>query len=261
MSPAGTAATTAAGYSALSPARILDTRSGNGAPALQLGAGSSMTLQVTGRGGVPASGVSAVVLNVTVTDAASGGCLAAWPAGEASPLASNLNYVAGQTVPNLVMVKVGAGGAVNLYSSGGPRQRDRRRRRLLRRRRRRRPGRPPCRRPASSTPAPATVRRRPRSAAGGQPVAAGHRPRRRSRDRRRRQWSSTSPSPSRHRAAGWPPGRPASARPLVSNLNFVPGQTVPNLVVVKVGAGGKVNLYSSGGPVHVIADVAGWFVA
>ena len=56
----------------------------------------------------------------------------------------------------------------------------------------------------------------------------------------------------------WPSGE---ARPLVSNLNFVPSQTVPNLVVVKVGTDGKVNLYSSGGPVHVIADVAGWFVA
>jgi hypothetical protein len=79
-----------------------------------------MTLQVTGRGGVPATGVSAVVLNVTVTEPASGGWLAAWPAGEALPLVSNLNYVAGQTVPNIVVVKVGAGGKVNFYSSGGP---------------------------------------------------------------------------------------------------------------------------------------------
>jgi hypothetical protein len=79
-----------------------------------------MTLQVTGRGGVSATGVSAVVLNVTVTEPASGGWLAAWPAGEALPLVSNLNYVAGQTVPNIVVVKVGAGGKVNFYSSGGP---------------------------------------------------------------------------------------------------------------------------------------------
>ena len=103
-------------YSALSPARILDTRAGAG----PLAPGTARTLQVTGQGGVPATGVSAVVLNLTVTNTGSGGWLAAWPAGEALPLVSNLNYVPGQTVPNLVIVKVGAGGAVNLYSSGGP---------------------------------------------------------------------------------------------------------------------------------------------
>ena len=57
------------------------------------------------------SGVTAVVLNVTVTDVESGGFLAAWPAGEAQPLVPRTStMVAGQTVPNLVMVKVGAGG-------------------------------------------------------------------------------------------------------------------------------------------------------
>ena len=100
--------------------RILDTRTGLGAPQAKLAAGAALSLQVTGRGGVPADGVEAVVLNVTVTGPATGGWLAAWPAGEALPLVSNLNYVARQTVPNLVVVKVGAGGAVNLYSSGGP---------------------------------------------------------------------------------------------------------------------------------------------
>ena len=47
--------------------------------------------------------------------------------------------------------------------------------------------------------------------------------------------------------------------PLAANLNFVGGQTVPNLVVAKVGAGGKVSLYNAAGSVHVIADVAGWY--
>ena len=45
----------------LAPARILDTRAGG----QKLGPDSAMTLQVTGQGGVPATGVSAVVLNVT----------------------------------------------------------------------------------------------------------------------------------------------------------------------------------------------------
>jgi hypothetical protein len=107
---------TGARFAPLTPTRILDTRIAGGPVA----PGTSISQQVTGTGGVPAFGVSAVVLNITVTEPASGGWLAAWPAGQALPVASNLNYVAGQTVPNLVVVKVGAGGKVNLYSSGGP---------------------------------------------------------------------------------------------------------------------------------------------
>ena len=48
-------------------------------------------------------------------------------------------------------------------------------------------------------------------------------------------------------------------RPLASNLNFGPGETIPNLVVVKVGPDGKVDLYNAQGSVHVTFDVVGWF--
>ena len=72
-----------------------------------------------GQGGVPATGVKSVVLNVTVTEPTSPSWLTAWPAGQTRPLASNLNYVAGQTVPNLVVVDVGTDGKVNLYNSAG----------------------------------------------------------------------------------------------------------------------------------------------
>ena len=51
------------------------------------------------------------------------------------------------------------------------------------------------------------------------------------------------------------------ALPLASNLNFRPGQTVPNLVVAKQGAGGRMAIYNAAGTAHVIADVAGWFDA
>jgi len=71
-------------------------------------------LQVLGRGGVPASGVSAVVLNVTVTAPSRAGFITAYPNGTARPTASNLNFVAGQTVPNLVVVPVGVDGKVAL---------------------------------------------------------------------------------------------------------------------------------------------------
>src|SRR3954452_11844876 len=70
MSPATAHAVTAATPSvvgdlfALAPARVLDTRVGNGAAQHPLGANSTLKLQLTGRGGLPATGVSAVVLNV-----------------------------------------------------------------------------------------------------------------------------------------------------------------------------------------------------
>ncbi|MCX5301448.1 hypothetical protein OG898_34135 [Streptomyces sp. NBC_00193] len=51
-----------------------------------------------------------------------------------------------------------------------------------------------------------------------------------------------------------------AARPTTSNLNFEPGQTVPNLVVVPIGTDGYVDLYNSGlGTVDLIADVTGYF--
>ena len=89
-------------FTALAPARILDTRT-----AAKPGPASVLELQVTWRAGVPATGVTAVVLNLTVTEPSAGSFLTAWPAGVSRPLASNLNYVAGLTVPNLVIVKVG----------------------------------------------------------------------------------------------------------------------------------------------------------
>ncbi len=44
-----------------------------------------------------------------------------------------------------------------------------------------------------------------------------------------------------------------------SNLNFVPGQTVPNLTMVKIGGNKKVSFYNLTGSTDMIADVVGWF--
>jgi len=68
-------------------------------------------------GGVPATGVSAVVLNVTVTQPTTGSFLTVYPSGTTRPLASSLNFVAAQTVPNLVVAKVGADGKVGVYNN------------------------------------------------------------------------------------------------------------------------------------------------
>ncbi len=55
------------------------------------------------------------------------------------------------------------------------------------------------------------------------------------------------------------PGGTAQA-PNASNVNFGPGQTVPNLVTVPVGSDGQVKLFNqSKGKSHLIADVAGYY--
>ena len=48
--------------------------------------------------------------------------------------------------------------------------------------------------------------------------------------------------------------------PNTANLNFNAGQTIPNLVMVKVGvADGKVKIFNFSGQTNVIFDVAGYF--
>jgi hypothetical protein len=61
----------------------------------------------------------AVVMNVTVTNPTAPSYLTVWPDGAARPVASDLNYVAGLTVPNLVVVKLGASGSIDLYNAFG----------------------------------------------------------------------------------------------------------------------------------------------
>jgi hypothetical protein len=103
----------------VTPHRIVDTRGNYGSRYDRLGADQTIDIQVVGRGGVPAVGVLAVVLNVTVTGGTSGSFLTVYPAGVDRPLASSLNTVAGWTGANSVTVGVGAGGKVSVYNHLG----------------------------------------------------------------------------------------------------------------------------------------------
>ena len=118
-SSSSAAVTDPGAFVSLSPARVLDTRAGVGAAKARVASHAVVRLQVAGAGGVPAVGVAAVVLNVTVTDPTSSGYVTAYPDGVARPTASNLNLVKGQTIANLVVVKLGAGGRVDLYNGTG----------------------------------------------------------------------------------------------------------------------------------------------
>ncbi len=133
--PAGS--TPAGLYNAVTPTRLADSRCSESplptgitssycsaipsanSKLVTLGAGKTENVVVTGVGPVPASGVSAVVLNLTAVNTSSSGYLTAYPAGATKATVSTVNWVAGQTVPNRVIVKVGANGAITLYNNSG----------------------------------------------------------------------------------------------------------------------------------------------
>jgi alpha-tubulin suppressor-like RCC1 family protein len=253
--------TTPGGLTSLSPSRLLDTRIGVGAPKSAVAAGGTVGLQVTGRGGVPASGVSAVVLNVTVTAPAKPGYITVFANRTLRPGASNLNFVAGQTVANLVIAQVGQYGRVNLYNG--------------------------------STGTVQLIADVSGYYLAGTPIASGTfqpLPPSRVLDTR-----TGTGAPKAAVAAGGTvalqilgrggvpagasvvvlnvtvtaPAKPGyltvygegTTRPTASNLNFVAGQTVPNLVIAQTGPTGKVVLYNgSTGTVQLVADVAGYYL-
>ncbi|MGZ4679460.1 MAG: DUF1501 domain-containing protein, partial [Ilumatobacteraceae bacterium] len=109
---------TSVGLEPLVPSRLLDTRDGTGGRLGALRQGESINLQVAGRGGVVGS-PQAVALNVTVTGPTAGSFLTVWPSGETRPFASSVNMVPGQTVPNMVLARVGSNGMVSIFNNTG----------------------------------------------------------------------------------------------------------------------------------------------
>ncbi|MFC6705031.1 putative Ig domain-containing protein [Flexivirga alba] len=241
------AATSVPGLVSLSPARVLDTRLGVGAPKGRPAAGATTTLSVAGHGGVPATGVAAVVVNVTVADTAGPGYVTVWPAGASRPTASNLNYVKGQVVANQVITKVGTGGAIALYdgvsatdlivdvtgyyptgSAYNP---------LV-------PTRVLDTRPGSEPGAKSTTKLV-LTGKGGVPatgVAAVV-------------LNVTAVNPA---GPGFVTVYPAGVtRPNASNLNYTKGAVVPAMVIATLGTGGAIDLYTLDST-DLIVDVAGW---
>jgi len=257
-----------AAFRGVTPARLMDTRPGQptvdgvAAGAGPLRAGAPVDLTVTGRGGVPGAGVGAVALNVTSTGATADSYLVAWPAGSPRPNAANLNIVAGGEIANVVIAKVGAGGRVSIANYAGATDvvvdvlgwfpegsgftgvs----------------PGRVLDTRPGYATLDGAwagvgslraggtlelPVVGRAGVPAGGVAAVAVN-------------IAVTEPTQPSFLTA-FPTGAP---RPTAANLNFVAGQTVPNMAILKVGTGGRISLYNLAGQVHVVVDVLGWFAA
>jgi hypothetical protein len=108
-------------YVALTPARITDTRPGSQFPnaGKTLGPGATLNVQVDGAGGVPATGVSAAVLNVTAVNPTEASFLTLFPAGTIQPVVADLNFAAGEILANLVTVPVGSEGGVTIFNHAG----------------------------------------------------------------------------------------------------------------------------------------------
>jgi hypothetical protein len=247
-------------YHPLSPTRILDTRSGLGRSGriAKLGPGEVITATVAGVGGVPLAGVESVVLNVTATNPTSASFLSVWPAGFEQPDVSNLNFVAGQTVPNLVTVSVSSDGAVSVFNergstdlifdvagyystfegSRGDRFRAITPTRLLDTR----SGLGHPKAPIRTTPVDLQVTGTASVPAAGVSAVVMN-------------VTVTNPNAVSFLTV-YPSGQQV---PDVSNLNFVARQTVPNLVIVKVPPSGLISLVNAFGTVDVIADVVGYY--
>lgn len=247
----------AAGFHSMVPYRVLDSREGTGWNGM-VAAGADRSLTVTGASGVPAT-ASAVVMNVTVVDPTEASFLTVYPGGVGRPNASNLNFGKGQIIPNLVTVRVGPGGVVKVAnavgathvvadivgyyddgSPGGELFNGVAPARIL-----------DTRKSIGLSGAFANAQTRTLQVTGGSsPVPAG----------------ATSVVMNVTATGGtaltylqaWPADQP---KPKSSNLNAAPGQTIPNLVTVKLSPGGGVSLFNAAGSTHVIADVVGWYGA
>ena len=236
-------------FVAVTPTRLMDTRQGLGGA--RLAPGETRVLVVVGNGPVPHLGVVAVALNVTVTNPSGPGYLTAWPSGAGHPLASNLNYVAGATVANLVTIGVGPDGSVRLFSQratdvvvdvvGWFR--------------------------SGFNPITPTRLMDTRRGLGGLVLGPGER-----RDLSVRQFGDKPGTPAGAVSLNVTATEPTSAgyltvwpsdvaQPKASTLNFTPGETIPNAVVVGAGRDGLISIYNSSGSTQVIVDVTGWFAA
>jgi hypothetical protein len=253
----------------VTPTRLLDTRYGTGvSDAGPISAGpvraqGIVSLKVIGSAAIP-SGVSAVVLNVTVNHPTTTGYITVWGEGTTRPATSNLNFVANQTVPNLVIAPVASNGIVHLINSstgtanliadvsgyflGGsaptvngtlspvPPTRLLDTRNGI--------GVPKAAVPAGSTVSFTVTNQAGVAAAGVAAVVLNV-----------TAISATTTGFLTAFASG-------TARPYASNVNYPRGKTVPNLVIAPVGADGKVAIYADGasGTVQVIADVSAYIL-
>ncbi len=246
------------GYVPLTPARLLDTRPTGNTIDDQfeqggtLGAGAAIDLTVLDRGGVPASGVEAVVLQVTATAPTVRTWISLYPHGTPGPATSNVNAVPGQVRSNLVIVPVGDDGKVDIWNANGTVHLIADVQGWI---------------PSSNTFTGVTPARLLDTRSDGPALGAGA--------VRTVEVAGLAGIPSSGVGAvainltsvnasirTWLTVYPSgSARPGSSNLNANGAAPEANLVIVPLGDDGEIDIHNALGSVDVIVDVLGWFPA
>ncbi len=111
--------TTGSGAWPVTPVRVLNTQTGLGEPgdtAVELAAHGTLKVKVAGTAGLPATGLTAADLNLTVSAPTASGWLVAYPDGTTRPTAGALNYTKGHTIAGQALIKVGTDGYIDLYN-------------------------------------------------------------------------------------------------------------------------------------------------
>jgi hypothetical protein len=101
-------------YVEIPSTRMLDTRLPNNT-GTKLAAAGTIHLPIVGQ--IVPPNARSVVLNVTATEPNAAGFLTVYPGNAPRPPTSNVNYRAGQTIPNAVIVGLGPAGTIDIYSS------------------------------------------------------------------------------------------------------------------------------------------------
>ena len=247
------------GYSPLDPHRVLNTRKGVGAAKRKIGPLETIVVKTAGTPGLPATGIAAVVVNITGTEAAGGTYFTTWPRGGADPgKVSSLNPSAARTCSNYVVTATNDAGEFLLYnnshhthaivdiagycSTDGPglltplnpyRMLDTRK----------------------GIGAPTGMLRGGGfidlqiAGRGGVPVEGA--------DSVVINVTTTNVS-----AEGWVRAySPDVDSPTTSNGNYRPGYTVANMMTCKVGSNGKIRIYVNAGQLDMVVDAAGYYGA
>jgi hypothetical protein len=227
------------GFTPSSPVRMFDTRN-----TTKIARGSVFEFDMSS---FVASDASAAVFNLTATDVDGPGYVTAYPCGQAPPVASNLNVVQGQTVPNLVTVALPSNKHVCFFTLPGAN--------LLA--------------DLAGWYAPSATsgfisvfptRWADTRDGGDPPVSTGlvlsidfglDFP-----DATAMVFNATVTEP---QAAGYLTAYPcAPSPPNASNVNFVADQSVPNMVISAIASSGEICFYNSA-PLQWIVDVSGYF--
>ena len=238
----------------LTPARILDTRAGIGAPRARAAGGRAISLQVLGQGGVPADDVDAVVVNLLSVNPTVDGWVTAWPSGASEPETASLSYRAGRVIPNLTVCKVGSDGTIQVKPSAGTVH-------LV-------ADVVGCFTASGSRLAPVAPTRlldtrvgtgaAPERVGAGEEIVVGV-------------LGAGVPSNATAVVLNVSAVRPSAqtfltiypdgeTKPTASSLNPDPGAVSANLVVAKVGDGGRIRIYNEFGDVHLLADLTAYFI-